>query len=465
MLKIYNSFTKQKEIFTPIASPKVRMYVCGITVYDYCHLGHARTAIAFDIVYRYLQARGFDVNYVQNITDIDDKIINRAVERKIPVNVLTEEFIQAMNEDFAALGILRQTQNPRATEFVAQMQAMIQKLIDSGYAYVAQNKDVYYAVKKFNTYGALSNRVLEDMEAGSRVDINEDKRDPFDFVLWKHAKVDEPSWTSPWGDGRPGWHIECSAMAKECLGETIDIHGGGHDLLFPHHENERAQSESANQKKFVNIWMHIGFLEVNKEKMSKSLGNFFTIREILAVHDPEVIRLFVISSHYRKPVNYTEDILIQTRAALERLYLALRGHHKPEGFQLPADNLFVRQFYDAMDDDFNTPLAISVLFELASEVNRLRETQPLQADTLAATLRSLGGMLGLLQRSSDDFLKGGSSAMSLSEAEIMEYILQREHARATQNWQEADRIRNVLAEKRIILEDGASGTTWRFLSS
>ena len=462
MLQIFNSLTKQKEIFTPIEPGKVRLYVCGMTVYDYCHLGHARVLVAFDVVVRYLRRAGYAVRYVRNITDIDDKIIQRAAENGEEVTTLTDRFIKAMHEDSAALGVLPPDNEPRATHSIADIIAMIATLIAKGYAYAAGNGDVYYDVSRFTTYGRLSGEQPDDLRAGARVDVDEAKDDPLDFVLWKAAKPGEPSWDSPWGAGRPGWHIECSAMATRCLGEHFDIHGGGMDLKFPHHENEIAQSEAATGHKFVNVWMHNGFVRVNEEKMSKSLGNFFTVREILTRYRPEEVRYFVLASHYRSPLNYTEDNLDQARAALLRLYTALRGHGRADG---ALDTIFQERFTVAMDDDFNTAEALAVLFSLANECNRARGAEPERAARLAATLAELGGALGILQEDPDLYLQAAPT-MARQDAqfdatEIEALIAQRVAARQAKLWAESDRIRDLLKARGIVLEDAAGGTTWR----
>ncbi|HET8707482.1 MAG TPA: cysteine--tRNA ligase, partial [Pseudomonadales bacterium] len=360
MLKIYNSQTRQKEIFKPLHDNVVNMYVCGMTVYDFCHIGHARVMVAFDVVVRYLRERGYTVNYVRNITDIDDKIINRANENQEPFNALVDRFITAMDEDAAALGVMKPDQEPRATGYIDEIVGMVNTLIEKGHAYPVSNGDVYYRVASFPTYGKLGQKNLDDLQAGARVEVGEIKENPLDFVLWKSAKPNEPKWPSPWGEGRPGWHIECSAMSTCCLGKTLDIHGGGGDLIFPHHENEIAQSEAATGEKFVNTWMHVGFVQVNEEKMSKSLGNFFTIREVLKEFDAEVVRYFIVSSHYRSPLNYSEENLNHAKSALSRFYTALKGKIANE----PAQHTrFEQEFFEAMDDDFNTPKAVAVLFE------------------------------------------------------------------------------------------------------
>jgi cysteinyl-tRNA synthetase len=359
MLKIYNSLTQQKDEFKPLVPGKISLYVCGVTVYDYCHLGHARTYAAFDVIIRYLRSEGFDVTYIRNITDIDDKIIKRANEQKIPFTELVDRFTKAMHEDFLAIGLSVPNKEPRATEFIPQIIKMIETLVANGSAYVASNGDVYYNVRSFKDYGCLAHRDIDKLESGARVEINDVKADPLDFVLWKLAKPDEPKWPSPWGEGRPGWHIECSAMSTGVLGDTIDIHGGGKDLIFPHHENELAQSEAATHQKFVNVWMHAGFLQIDKEKMSKSLGNFFTIRDLLAEHAPEVLRYFLITSHYRSPLQYSDSVIEQCRNALERFYTALRGLPSAPALE---NSEYEKQFKEAMNDDFNTPISFSVLF-------------------------------------------------------------------------------------------------------
>ncbi len=470
MLEIYNSLKRAKEPFQPIEPGKVRMYVCGMTVYDFCHLGHARVLVVFDVVVRYLRERGYDVTYVRNITDIDDKIIKRANENGEPIGELTERFINAMHEDAGALGVLAPDVEPRATASIEDIVAMVQTLVDKGYAYAAANGDVYYDVSKFKHYGRLSGKRLEDLRAGSRVEIGEAKQDPLDFVLWKAAKPEEPAWDSPWGRGRPGWHIECSAMSTRCLGDHFDIHGGGMDLQFPHHENEIAQSEAATGQHFVNVWMHNGFVQVDEEKMSKSLGNFFTVREILRRYRAEEIRYFILASHYRSPLNYSDDNLDKARGALNRLYTALRGHATEQGSE-PADG-FKERFQGAMDDDFNTPGALSVLFDLAREANRLREADPVLAAAHAAVLRKLGGILGILQQDPDAWLQGhvagstGDAAAQredsgLSSDQIDALIAQRAAARERRDWAEADRVRDQLKAAGVVLEDGAGGTNWR----
>ena len=463
MLRIYNSLTRQKEVFRPIEPGKVRMYVCGMTVYDYCHVGHARVMVVFDVVLRWLRAKGYDVTYVRNITDIDDKIIRRAQENGEDFNELTARFILAMHEDLESLGILPPTREPRATGAMADMIAMIETLIGKGFAYVGASGDVYYDVSRFERYGQLANKKLDDLRAGARVEVEEAKDDPLDFVLWKTAKPGEPGWDSPWGTGRPGWHIECSAMSTRCLGEHFDIHGGGMDLKFPHHENEIAQSEAASGHRYVNFWMHNGFVQVNEEKMSKSLGNFFTVRDVLQRYRPEVVRLFILSSHYRGPLNYADENLEHAKASLTRLYTALRGLPLVEA---SVDEGWRTRFEQAMDDDFNTSEALAVLFDLSREINRLREQDEAAAARLGASLRQLGAWLGLLQMEAENFLQGGGGvaaplAAGMASEEIETLIDRRNAARKAKNWAEADRIRALLQEAGIVLEDTPKGTLWR----
>ncbi len=456
MLKIYNSLTRTVQAFVPIEPGKVRLYVCGMTVYDYCHLGHARVMVVFDMVVRWLRASGYQVTYVRNITDIDDKIIKRAAENGESIRSLTDRFIAAMHEDADALGVLRPDFEPRATEYVPAMLELIAKLEKNGYAYVAANGDVCYAVRKFPGYGKLSGKSLEDLRAGERVEIMEGKQDPLDFVLWKHAKADESDevkWDSPWGTGRPGWHIECSAMSSRLLGEHFDIHGGGQDLQFPHHENEIAQSEGAHGGIFVNYWMHNGFVRVDDEKMSKSLGNFFLIRDVLKNFDAEVVRFFILRAHYRSPLNYSDAHLEDARAALVRLYTALKGF--TVAAEIDWQEPHAQRFKAAMDDDFSTPEAIAVLFDLANEVNRSKDAR------LAAQLKGLGGVLGLLQRDPLDFLRAGPASSRLDESAIEEKIAARAAAKKARDFATADRIRDELKAAGIILEDGPQGTTWR----
>jgi cysteinyl-tRNA synthetase len=459
-VQIYNSLTGKKEAFVPLEPGKVRLYVCGMTVYDYCHIGHARVMVVFDVVVRYLRHKGYQVTYVRNITDIDDKIIRRAQETQQTLQELTETFIQAMHDDAQALGVLTPDLEPRATQTMDAIQAMIQRLLDKDFAYRADNGDVYYDVSRFTRYGRLANKRLEDLRAGARVEVDETKADPLDFVLWKAAKAGEPSWPSPWGTGRPGWHIECSAMSTLHLGNHFDIHGGGMDLKFPHHENEIAQSEAAHQQTYVNYWMHNGFVQINDEKMSKSLGNFFTVRDVLERYQPEVVRFFIIASHYRSPLHYSDDNLEHAKASLARLYTALRGL---PATNTPLDDAYKTRFQTAMDDDFNTPEALSILFDLARETNRLRSSHPESAAHLASNLRQLGAVLGLLQDDPETFLQGHPQEMAegLSASDIEALIAQRNAARKAKNWAEADRIRGQLAAADIVLEDGADGTIWR----
>ncbi|NMT64582.1 cysteine--tRNA ligase [Marinobacter orientalis] len=458
MIKIYNTLSQKKEEFKPIEPGKVRMYVCGMTVYDYCHLGHARVLVAFDVITRYLRHRGYDVHYVRNITDIDDKILRRADENGEVYSDLTERMIKAMHEDEARLGVLSPTEEPCATDYINEIVAMIHKLVASGHAYAADNGDVYFSVESYPDYGKLSKKKLEDLVAGARVDVQEAKRSPADFVLWKAAKPGEVSWESPWGDGRPGWHIECSAMSNHCLGETFDIHGGGPDLLFPHHENEIAQSECANGHTFVNTWMHAGAIRVNKEKMSKSLGNFFTIREIFEKYAPEVVRYFLVSSHYRSQVDYSEENLAEAGHTLARFYHALRG-------LVPAKDVAKtghdRQFAEAMDDDFNTAGAIAVLHAVVNEINQYRrDADDQRAAESAAVLVRLGRILGLLQQDPEAFFQADTGG-ELSTEDIEAMIRARAEARQQKDFAEADRIRDELADNGIILDDSREGTSWR----
>jgi len=459
MLTIYNSLSNKKETFVPIVPGQVRMYVCGMTVYDYCHIGHARVLVVFDVVYRFLKHLGYAVTYVRNITDIEDKIINRANENGEEYFHLTERFIRAMHEDADALGVLRPDMEPRATDTIEPMLAMIQRLQQLGYAYQADNGDVYFSVSKFADYGKLSGKIIDQLRAGERVDIDAGKRDPLDFVLWKSAKPGEPSWSSSFGDGRPGWHIECSAMSNSLLGNHFDIHGGGQDLQFPHHENEIAQSEACNGEKFVNYWMHNGFVRVNQEKMSKSLGNFFVLREVLENYRAEEIRYFIVSSHYRSQLNYSEEQLDHARSALQRFYTALQD---TETVEVPADSEYQQRFEQAMNDDFNTASAIAVMFDLARDINRAKSEQQGAQHALASLLRYLGSIIGLLQADAEDFLKsGGGQGAGLSDVAIDELIEQRLQARADKNWADADRIRDELSAAGIVIEDGANGTRWR----
>jgi len=454
MLNIYNTLARDKQPFVPLEPGRVRMYVCGMTVYDFCHLGHARVMVVFDLVRRWLRASGYAVTYVRNITDIDDKIIRRAQENGETMQALTARFIAAMDEDAAALGVEKPDHEPRATDYVPGMLELIGKLDARGLAYQAGDGDVNYSVRKFPGYGKLSGKSLEDLRAGERVEVDTAKQDPLDFVLWKHAKPDEPCWESPWGRGRPGWHIECSAMSSALLGQQFDIHGGGQDLQFPHHENEIAQSEGAHGGTFVNYWMHNGFVRVDNEKMSKSLGNFFTVREILARYDAEVVRFFIARAQYRSPLNYSDAHLDDARQALTRLYTALKGE-----VAVPAaidwTHPQAARFRAAMDDDFNTPEAIAVLFELANEANRT------QSAAQRGLLKALAGVLGLLQRDPAAFLQGGPAGDGLTAEAIDALIVARREARKAKNFAEADRIRQQLTEAGIVLEDGPQGTLWR----
>ena len=459
MLTIYNSLSNKKETFEPIVPGQVRMYVCGMTVYDYCHIGHARVLVVFDVVYRYLKHLGYEVTYVRNITDIEDKIINRAHENGEAFEHLTERFIRAMHEDADALGVQRPDMEPRATDAIDAMLVMIERLQQQEYAYQAENGDVYFSVSKSEGYGKLSGKKLDELRAGERVDIDEGKRDPLDFVLWKSARPGDPCWPSGFGDGRPGWHIECSAMSNSLLGNHFDIHGGGQDLQFPHHENEIAQSEACNGEKFVNYWMHNGFVRVNKEKMSKSLGNFFILREVLESYRAEEIRYFIISSHYRSQLNYSEQQLDHARTALQRFYTALQDTQTVE---ISADSEYQQRFEQALNDDFNTASAIAVMFDLARDINRAKSEQQGTQHALASLLRYLGGIIGLLQADAEDFLKsGGGQGTGLSDVAIDELIEQRLQARADKNWADADRIRDELNAAGIVIEDGANGTRWR----
>jgi cysteinyl-tRNA synthetase len=468
MLSIYNTLTRRKDVFVPIQPGNVRMYVCGMTVYDFCHLGHARVMVVFDMVSRWFRASGFDVTYVRNITDIDDKIIKRANENGETIDVLTQRFIDAMDEDSAKLGIIRPDIEPRATQHIQGMLDMIATLIEKGHAYQAANGDVFYSVRSFAEYGKLSGKSLEDLRAGERVEVDSFKKDPMDFVLWKSVKPGEPYWESPWGNGRPGWHIECSVMSASHLGKHFDIHGGGMDLQFPHHENEIAQSEGAHGCVMANTWMHNGFVRVDDEKMSKSLGNFFTIREVLKKYDAEVVRFFILRAHYRSPLNYSDQHLDDTKASLTRLYTALRGK-EVSAHKIDWNEPYAARFKAAMDDDFNTPEAMAVLFDLAYEVNKTGSTET------AALLKNLGGVIGLLQRDPNDFLQGSvvtlsgadcviqltSSTGAIKSLNVEELILARIEAKKAKNFAEADRIRKTLADAGIILEDTPQGTTWR----
>ena len=465
---LYNSEQRKKVEFVPRKQGHIDMYVCGMTVYDYCHIGHARVMVAFDYIIRFLRSQGWNVKYIRNITDIDDKIIKRANENGETITALTDRFIAAMNEDAANLGCLAPDEAPRATEYIDQMQNMIGELVDNGTAYPSNNGDVYFEVEKFAKYGRLSGRKLDDMQAGAsdRVDVEVEKKHPFNFVLWKHAKENEPSWASPWGNGRPGWHIECSAMSTCCLGNHFDIHGGGSDLLFPHHENEIAQSEAATGEQYVNYWMHVGFINVDGEKMSKSLGNFFTIRDVMDKFHPEVIRYFIVSSHYRSPVNFSDTALKEAKTALSRFYHSFKAYQQVYADKLvdTLDENLVERFNTAMRDDFNTAEAIAVLFEVNKELNRaVKEENAEQAAIYFATLRHLTNILGLVQHDVEEFLKSdiGQDALSLSEAEIEDLIIQRKDAKKAKDFAKADEIRQSLLDQGVVLEDTRQGTVWR----
>ncbi|OQW70527.1 MAG: cysteine--tRNA ligase [Proteobacteria bacterium ST_bin12] len=477
MLKIYNTLSREKQTFIPIEPNKVRMYVCGMTVYDFCHLGHARVMVVFDMVTRWFRASNYEVTYVRNITDIDDKIIKRANENNETIDVLTQRFIDAMDEDSAKLGIIRPDIEPRATQYIDGMINMISALIEKGHAYHAANGDVFYSVRSFADYGKLSGKSLDDLRAGERVEVDSFKKDAMDFVLWKSVKPNEPNWDSPWGKGRPGWHIECSVMSGEHLGAHFDIHGGGQDLQFPHHENEIAQSEATHSCQMANYWMHNGFVRVDDEKMSKSLGNFFTIREVLTKYDAEVVRFFILRAHYRSPLNYSDKHLDDAKLALTRLYTALRGYEIAESL-IDWQHPQAIRFKYAMDDDFNTPEAMAVLFDLANEVNRTKSVE------VASLLKNLGKIIGLLQRDPNEFLQGKAeiqtlkpnllvnenqfylaevdlSTVNADSLEIQSLIVKRLEAKVLKDFAEADRIRKQLADAGVILEDTPQGTTWR----
>lgn len=457
MVQIYNTLTRQKEQFKPLVDGKIDMYVCGITIYDYCHIGHARTFVGFDVIVRYLRHIGYDLKYVRNITDVDDKIIKRANENGESINDLTTRMTKAMHEDFDSLNMLRPDVEPTVTNHMDEIIAMVERLIAKGHAYVAADGDVLFDVSTFEQYGALSQQDLTMLQAGSRVEVAQDKQDPLDFVLWKKAKPEEPSWSSPWGEGRPGWHIECSAMSSKHLGEHFDIHGGGSDLQFPHHENEIAQSCCANNGKYVNTWIHTGMVQVNKEKMSKSLNNFFTVRDVLKEYDAESVRYFLISGHYRSQLNYSQENLEQARSSLERIYTALRGV-TPIECDL-ASNEYVAKFRKAMDDDFNTPEALPVLFELAKELNRVKDSDTEQAGKLAYVLRSVAEVLGVAQQDPEAFLQGGQADDKVAHIEAL--IAKRNEARASKDWAAADEARDALNALGVVLEDSAGKTTWR----
>lgn len=463
MLEIYNSLARKKEPFTPIVPGKAGIYVCGMTVYDLCHIGHARVMVVFDLVTRYLRNRGYEVTYVRNITDIDDKIIARAIENKESIEELTGRFIKAMHEDTDRLGVLRPDAEPRATRHMGEIISLIGKLMANGYAYQTKTGDICFRVRKFDEYGKLSGESLDDLQAGARVEAETSKDDPLDFVLWKQAKEGEPSWPSEWGDGRPGWHIECSAMSMSSLGESFDIHGGGQDLRFPHHENEIAQSECATGHPFVNLWMHNGFVRIDDEKMSKSLDNFFTIRDVLDSYHPEILRYFIINSHYRSPLNYSDETLDQSKAALEGYYLALEGLDVNSVIELDDD--ISAPFFAAMDDDFNTPEALSVLSSLRRDINTSRQAGDLeQARFLAGQLRALGDVIGLFQLQPIDFLRsisGDGQSGGLSNVDVDALVEERALARTEKNWARGDEIRDILNAEGIVLDDSAGGTRWR----
>ncbi|MFN0296701.1 cysteine--tRNA ligase [Acinetobacter albensis] len=465
---LYNSEQRKKVEFVPRVEGHIDMYVCGMTVYDYCHIGHARVMVAFDYIIRFLRSQGWSVKYVRNITDIDDKIIKRAQENGESIHQLTDRFIQAMNEDATNLGCISPDTAPRATDYIDQMQTMIGNLVDKGTAYPSNNGDVYFQVENFAKYGRLSGRKLDDMQAGAseRVDVEVEKKHPFDFVLWKHAKENEPSWASPWGNGRPGWHIECSAMSTCCLGNHFDIHGGGSDLMFPHHENEIAQSEASTGEQYVNYWMHVGFINVDGEKMSKSLGNFFTIRDVMDKFHPEVIRYFIVSSHYRSPVNFSDTALKEAKNTLSRFYHSFKAYQAVYGEKTTdhLDETLVERFNTAMRDDFNTSEAIAVLFEMNKELNRaVKDENADQATLYYSTLRHLTHILGLVQYNVDDFLKSdiGQDALELSAEQIADFIQQRVDAKKAKEFAKADEIRQSLLDQGIVLEDTRQGTIWR----
>jgi cysteinyl-tRNA synthetase len=459
MLKIYNSLSRDKQTFTPIEAGKVRMYVCGMTVYDFCHLGHARVMVVFDMVNRWFRESQYEVTYVRNITDIDDKIIKRANENGETIGALTQRFIDAMDEDFAKLGVEPPAFQPRATQHIDGMITMIAALIEKGHAYQAANNDVFYSVRSFADYGKLSGKSLDDLRAGERVEVDTHKKDAMDFVLWKSVKPNEPNWDSPWGKGRPGWHIECSVMSEYHLGAHFDIHGGGQDLQFPHHENEIAQSEAANSCKMANYWMHNGFVRVDDEKMSKSLGNFFTIREVLKKYDNDVIRFFILRTHYRSPLNYSDSHLDDAKQAHDRLYTALKNV-PPLNMGIDWNSPYAQRFKAAMDDDFNTAEAVAVLFELANEVNRTKKSE------MSGLLKKLGSILGLLTLDAPSYLQGIRQVTvpltgNQMNVEIGQLIATRNEAKKAKNFAEADNIRKDLADKGVILEDTPQGTTWR----
>ena len=456
MLSLYNSLTNRKEVFKPINPKEVRLYVCGMTVYDFCHLGHARVMVIFDVINRWLRLSGYSVQYVRNITDIDDKIIAKAAKENCTIKDLTERFIIEMNKDADALGVLRPDHEPKATNHIADIINLIQVLIDKGYAYTGKNNDVYYSVSDFKGYGKLSGKSIKDLRAGNRVEIDKNKKNNFDFVMWKSAKKGEPSWNSPWGDGRPGWHIECSAMSHKILGNNFDIHGGGQDLQFPHHENEIAQSEAANDCKMANYWLHNGFVKIDDEKMSKSLGNFFTIRAILENYFPEVVRFFILKAHYRSPLNYSDIQLEDAKQGLTRLYLSIRNKIAPSKSKIDWTNNYAKSFKVALDDDFNTPAAIAILYELANEINKNKDDQQIEL------LINLANSLGILTMNPEDFLQGViTPSINEDGLAIDDLIKKRKTAKENKDYEEADRIRKLLLENDILLEDTTEGTIWR----
>lgn len=454
MLTIYNTLTKKKQPFKPLVPNQVSLYVCGVTVYDACHIGHARTYVAFDVICRYFRMKDYAVKYVRNITDIDDKIIKRANEKKISADALAKAQTQGMHDDFSALNILMPDHEPKATDSMAEIIMMITTLIDKGVAYATDKGDVYYRVKQCSGYGQLSGQNIAQLQEGARVAVDEDKEDPLDFALWKAAKPGEPIWSSPWGEGRPGWHIECSAMAKSAFGATFDIHGGGSDLTFPHHENEIAQSVVANDKPFAHLWMHTGMVRVNAEKMAKSLGNFFLIRDVLKDYDAEVIRYFLISGHYRSSIHYSDLQLQSATAGLTRLYTALRGLTPSAA---PKQSPYIDRFTKAMDDDFNTPEALAVLFELVRDINRAKKTDMLHANTLASVLLHLANVLGILAQPVEEYF----NVATTNNVDIDALILQRAKEKKAGNYAKADQIRDTLLENGIVIEDGPEGTRWR----
>ena len=451
MLSVYNTLNNKKEVFKSIEPNKVKMYVCGMTVYDFCHIGHARVLIVFDMIKKWLSESGYEVKYVRNITDIDDKIIKKAIDEKVDYSVITEKFIKEMNHDAEQLGIIAPTLEPKATDHIDEMIKMIEDLISKGYAYKADNNDVFYAVSKFKGYGKLSGKSLKDLRAGSRVEVDKFKQDNNDFVLWKSAKPNEPFWKSPWGDGRPGWHIECSTMSNNLLGKNFDIHGGGQDLQFPHHENEIAQSEAVNSCQMANYWIHNGFVKIDNEKMSKSLGNFFTIRGVLEKYQPEVVRFFILKAHYRSPLNFSQENLEESKRALTKLYLSIRNFKVDKEFKINWDLKSSNEFKKALNDDFNTPDAIAILFELALEINKNQNIEDINL------LIKLGNILGVLRDNTEEFLKDNIS----KDINVEEIIRQRDEAKVLKDYFTADKLRNDLLENNILIEDTPSGTVWR----